>query len=509
MRHSILRRVLGAAALLLLIGAPCPAREQSAPPTEQPSLKDRLAAHLAQPRFAAATWGIKILSLDTGKTVFEHNARKLLQPASNAKLYSGALALDRFGPGYQIRTSLYASQKPDESGTLEGDLLVYGRGDPSFAVRFEGVAYTNLLDPLAQSLVAAGVKRIRGDLVGDESFFRGPPYGSGWAWDDLQYYYGAAVSALTVQDNVVDLEFKPGAAPGAPCQFTAWPPLSELVFVNRTVTVQKGDKRSLDPQRLPGQVTVLLTGQMPVDDKGRWEGASEPRPAHWFLMLFHQALARQGIEVSGRLRTVDWLDRETQSVDYSKLVELGSARSRPMSEIIAKMMKPSQNLYAQLLLLQAGKLREKPADASQTTEEFGLAELNQFLTEAGVPKGEALLEEGSGLSRGTRVTPNATVILLQFMARHRFAEEFRAALPIAGVDGSLRLRFNGTAAENNVRAKTGSFRWVNTLSGYVTTRRGEHLAFSLMLNGYGAAAARADLDEIVVKLAEMDQAVAE
>jgi D-alanyl-D-alanine carboxypeptidase/D-alanyl-D-alanine-endopeptidase (penicillin-binding protein 4) len=509
MRHFNDLRPLAAVTVLLLIAPRCPAREPPAAPAQRATLADRLDGHLAQPRFAGATWGIKIVSLDTGKTVYEHNARKLLQPASNAKLYSGALALDRLGPDYRIRTSLSAAQKPDASGILEGDLLVYGRGDPSFAVRFEGVAYTNLLDPLAQSLVAAGVKRIRGDLIGDESYFRGPPFGSGWSWDDLQYYYGAAVSALTVQDNVVDLEFKPGANPGDPCRFTAWPPLSELVFINRTVTTQQGTRRSLDPQRLPGQVTVILTGQMPVDDQGRWEGASVPRPAHWFLMLFQQALTRHGIEVSGKLRTVDWREREKQPVDYPKLVELGSVLSPPMSELVAKMMKPSQNLYAQLLLLQAGKLREKPENASQTSEELGLAELNQFLAEAGIPKGEAVLEEGSGLSRGTRVTPNATATLLQHMAQHRYAEAFRATLPIAGVDGSLRSRFKGTAAEKNVRAKTGSFRWVNTLSGYVTTKGGESLAFSLMLNGHGGASARADLDEIAVMLAEMNSAVAE
>jgi D-alanyl-D-alanine carboxypeptidase/D-alanyl-D-alanine-endopeptidase (penicillin-binding protein 4) len=225
-------------------------------------------------------------------------------------------------------------------------------------------------------------------------------------------------------------------------------------------------------------------------------------------MLFKEALARQGISVAGSLRTVNWLQRASEPLDYSSLVELGSVESRPMSDLVLKMMKPSQNLYAQSLLLQAGARRHRAENRSQSTESLGLEEMNQFLAEAGVPKGDAFLEEGSGLSRGTRVTAHATVTLLQYMARHRYAAAFRDALPIAGVDGSLKTRLKGTAAENNARAKTGSFRFVNTLSGYVNTKGGERLVFSLMLNNYDGSGARADLDTLVEMLAEADREAA-
>ena len=149
-------------------------------------LQTRLGEHLGQPRFAAAFWGVKIVSLDSGKTLFEHNAGKLLKPASNAKLFTGALALDRLGPEYRIKTSFYAAARPDSDGTLHGDLIVYGRGDPSFAARFNGGDYGKSLEPLVATLTATRVKRIEGDLIGDESYFRGPPFGSSWTWDDLQ-----------------------------------------------------------------------------------------------------------------------------------------------------------------------------------------------------------------------------------------------------------------------------------------------------------------------------------
>src|SRR5438552_7770569 len=206
-------------------------------------LQTRINDHVGQPRFASALWGVKIVSLDSGKALFEHNARKLLKPASNAKLFSGALALDRLGPDYRIETSCCAAGKPDGQGTLHSDLIIYGRGDPSFAARFNGGDSGKSLDPLVTALVAAGIKRIEGDLVGDESFFRGPPFGSSWTWDDLQNYYGAEVSALSQEDNVVDLVFNSGPKIGEPCLIVARPDTPFLNFINRTKTGDKGSKR--------------------------------------------------------------------------------------------------------------------------------------------------------------------------------------------------------------------------------------------------------------------------
>ena len=158
---------------------------------------------LSQPRFEAALWGVKIVSLDTGKTLFEHNAGKLLSPASNVKLYTVALALDRLGPDYRIRTSLYAKTRPEPGGALQGDVIVYGRGDPTINARLHGGDILKALEPLAAALTNAGVKRIAGDLVGDTSFFRGPEFGSGWAWDDQEHDYGAEISSLTINNNTL------------------------------------------------------------------------------------------------------------------------------------------------------------------------------------------------------------------------------------------------------------------------------------------------------------------
>jgi hypothetical protein len=205
---------------------------------------------------------------------------------------------------------------------------------------------------------------------------------------------------------------------------------------------------------------------------------------------------------------VNWLDRQVTPINLGKWVGLGSVASPPLTTILPKMMKSSQNLYAHLLLLQVGARARAPETLNQTTEDVGLTELQSFLATAGVRHGEVLLEEGSGLSRGALVTPNATVALLRYMHRHRAAETFRNALPIAGVDGTLRNRMKGTAAAGNVNAKTGTLRYVNSLSGYVKTKAGENLVVSLMLNNYAGEGARAALDAIVVMLAESEAAFA-
>ncbi|NBR86503.1 MAG: D-alanyl-D-alanine carboxypeptidase/D-alanyl-D-alanine-endopeptidase [Verrucomicrobia bacterium] len=463
------------------------------------ALRSNLTARVEHPRLAAAQLGVKVVSLDTGKTLFEHDAGKLLKPASNAKLYTGALALDRLGPQFRIRTSCYAAAKPDANGTLTGDLTIYGRGDFSMAARFHGGDYTKSLEPLVDALAAAGIKRITGDLVGDESFFRGPPYGSAWTWDDLNYYYGAEVSALTHEDNVVDLVFKP-AALGQPVTFTAKPATQFLKFINRTTTVASGGKRSIELYRPLAQNNVYLHGSLPADDKGLTDAMPVPHPAEWFLMQLIEALAKRGIHADGKWRTRNWLDAEAAPVDYGRQVEVAFTESRPVSELVEKMMKPSQNLYAQLLLLQVGARTAKPG---QTTEEAGLAEMQKFLAEAGVKRGSVLLEEGSGLSRGCLLMPEATVQLLRHMDTHPAAAAYRASLPIAGVDGSLKSRFTGTAAARNLLAKTGSLRYVSSLSGHVTTAAKERLVFSIMLNAYTgtAVSSREVIDELAVLLA--------
>jgi D-alanyl-D-alanine carboxypeptidase/D-alanyl-D-alanine-endopeptidase (penicillin-binding protein 4) len=478
------------------------------------SLRARIAAHISQARFAPAAWGLKIVSLDTDKTIFEHNPQKYFNPASNAKLYSAALALAKLGTDFRIRTSLYSSARPDTSGTLKADLIVYGRGDPTMTARLNGGEYLKGFDPLIAKLVSAGVRRVEGDLVGDESYFAGPPFGSGWEWDDLQAYYGAEVSALTIDDNAVDLFVKPAERVGMPCRITVGPPTSFVTLINRTQTAPKGTETRIVVYRPVGENLIYVSGRLAISSNSGYYGSvAVHNPAGLFVSLLKDALASHGIVVTGRTRVLDWKYREVTPLDLGKLIELGSVESMPLGDIVRETLKPSQNLYAQLLLLQVGNRgrqggtvintsdpdpaslataaakMESPAvpNDSRTDEETGVELMQEFLSKIGVRKGDVLLEEGSGLSRRDVITPDATVSLLSYMNRSPWAELYRNALPIAGVDGTLQNRMKGTPAAGNVHAKTGTLRYVYSLSGYVTTAAGERLAFSIMLNNYYTA----------------------
>lgn len=454
--------------------------------------------------------GVKVVSLDNGRIVFEENAGKLLRPASNMKIYTVATALDRLTPDYRFNTSVFASSKPDSSGVIRGDLRVYGRGDPTFAARFNNGDYFKAIDDLAARIVSAGVKRVEGDLVGDETYFTGPKYGSGWEWEDLTWYYGAEVTPLSINDNALDLFVKPGLAVGQPALITTGPPDPLLTIVNRVTTSAKGVRRDIAIHRGLNENTITITGSIPLEDRGYTGGIGISHPALLFVYLLRNSLAQKGVTITGKSRvTGEVAIPSVSSVPSVAQEEIVSFQSPSFSSIAAQTLKPSQNLYTELILRTLGKLSPPPPTftiSNPTSEQLGLEAIRSFLKTAGIRPEALVLDDGSGLSRGDMITAEATVQLLTFMSRHRFANVFRDALPIAGVDGTLRNRMKGTPAENNLRAKTGSLSSAASLSGYVTTAAGEKLAFAIMVNNYprDVDARAACIDPIAVLLASFN-----
>ena len=485
--------------------APTPTASPAVSVTPQPSsavqasslaeLQSKISDILAQPELAPAMVGVKAVSLDTGQVVYEKNAEKLLRPASNMKLYTVAAALDRLTPDYRFITSVYASTRPDSTGLVHGDLTIYGRGDPSIAARFNNGDYFKGIDDLATRIVAAGVKRVEGDLVGDESYFVGPKYGAGWNWEDLTWYYGAEVTPLTANDNALDLFVKPGTAVGQPALITTGPPDPLLKIDNQVKTIAKGSRRELSVYRGLGDDTIIIKGNIPIDDRGYTGGIGISHPGLLFVYLLRSTLAQKGVVITGtsRLRATPSQPAQITGVTIATAgaaalqQEIATLQSPPFSIIAAQTLKPSQNLYTELILRTLGKLSPPSATTSnlaQTSEELGLEAVKSFLRGAGITPESLSLDDGSGLSRNDMITAEASVQLLTFMSRHRYAGVFRDALPIAGVDGTLRNRMRGTPAANNVRAKTGSLSSAASLGGYLTTAAGERLAFSIMVNNY-------------------------
>jgi D-alanyl-D-alanine carboxypeptidase/D-alanyl-D-alanine-endopeptidase (penicillin-binding protein 4) len=480
--------------------SPTPDRAQARAAATSRSLVElqaRITAILRKPELAAATIGIKVTSLETGRVLFEENADKLLRPASNMKLYTVAAALDRLTPDYRFVTSVFANKKPNDDGVVKGDLIIYGRGDPSIAARFNSGDYFKGIDNLATQIAAAGVKKVEGDLVGDDTYFTGPQYGAGWEWEDLTWYYGAEVSALTVNDNALDLSVKPGPKVGAPALITTGPPDPLLRITNKVVTGAKGSKRDLNAYRGLASDELVIKGSVALDDKGYTGGIGISQPALLFSYLLRASLEQHGVKIKGRTRTID--NRSGGSLiprPPANLVALNTGlepveivrmQSVPFSAIAAQTLKASQNLYTEIILRTLGTvvlLPVNPPSTDNTSETNGLEIVKAFLKEAGIPPSSLVLSDGSGLSRNDMVTAEATVELLSYMHSHRYASVFRDALPIAGVDGTLRNRFKGTAAENNLRAKTGTLSSATSLSGYVRDAAGEELAFSIMVNNY-------------------------
>jgi D-alanyl-D-alanine carboxypeptidase/D-alanyl-D-alanine-endopeptidase (penicillin-binding protein 4) len=489
------RRALAVYLLLCFSLAAVAQQPKPAPATAPKTLAElqtRIQEILAKPELSPAMVGIKVVSLDTGRVLIEEHADKLLRPASNMKLYTVAAALDRLSPDYRIVTSVYAATRPDSYGVVRGDLTIYGRGDPSIAARFNNGDYFKGIDDLATRIVAAGVKRVEGDLVGDESYFVGPKYGAGWNWEDLTWYYGAEVTPLAVNDNALDLFIKPGPAVGQPALITTGPPDPLLTVVNKVITSAKGVRREISIRRGLGENTITITGSIPLEDRGYSGGIGISHPALLFVYLLRTSLAQKGVVITGKSRATGEAQPAMISgvpvagTNGSLQNEIATLQSPPFSMIASQTLKPSQNLYTELILRTLGKVTPiiNSSNLPQTSEELGLEAVKSFLKTVGIRPEALSLDDGSGLSRNDMITAEASVQLLTFMSKHRYATVFRDALPIAGVDGTLRNRMKGTPAENNLRAKTGSLSSAASLGGYMTTAAGEKLAFSIMVNNY-------------------------
>ena len=499
--------------VLGLGGAVAPGAASEAPPSTLTELQSRLATRLAASRAPGAAWGIEVVSLTSGKVWFATNASRLFVPASNTKLFTGALALDQLGTNHQAITHLLTTAPLDGSGRLEGDLWVRGEGDSMLAGRYRGGGWKRGIQPVVEAVKKAGVKHIDGGLLAEVSAFRGPAVGSGWNWEDLSGSDAPAVSPLTFNNNCVRISVSPGAAVGRSATIRTDPPWATvsssagdpplMVMASRVTTMETNRETGLHWEITPGSPRITVSGSISIDAGVEVNEVPVISPAAYFLRALREGLAAEGIEVAGRLR----VPAEEPEWDLGHglpvwRTELGTVVSPPLPVRLREMMKPSDNLHAQLLLLSVGA-HARPAAGSlhaETTEAAGIRAMEGFLGGLGLRRTEFFLEEGSGLSRKNAVSPHAVVTLLTRMHRHPARREWIESLPVGGVDGSLKLRFTQAPLKGNVRAKTGSLQHVAALSGYVTTVAGEPLAFSILVNeflGESGASARREIDSIV------------
>ncbi len=509
-----------------------PARSGSATREADAQLARAIDKAIDEGEFTSARWGVHVVSLRDGRVLYARHAGELFIPASNMKLYTTAVALDLLGADYRWRTSVFAAA-PDASGTVAGDIVLYGRGAPALRSR-DTRAGPSHLSALAEELYRRGVRRVRGGIVGDESYFRGEMLGDGWLWQDAQWYYGAQASALSIDDNEMTVSVAPGVKVNDPAVVTLIPASDDVHVTNDMKTVERGARPAIGITRETSSNEVRVWGEFPAGGNAYSVRLSVYRPALRAARLFREALRARGIEVNGEARVIDARTMSDNArLDTSHAVELAAVSSQPLGEVVRETDKESLNLQAELILRAIGKERggggitsgnnnasvpANPADAATTpdtanaprsrnTDEAGLAVVRRWLEEqAGARVENLALHDGSGLSRLDLITPEATTRLLARMSHTASADIFRDALPVAGLDGTLAYRLRGTPAANKVEAKTGSLTYVNALSGYAQTADGEPLAFSIICNDNTrpASSTRA-IDSIAALLASYPQ----
>jgi len=440
---------------------------------------DRLRAEfdeiLADPAFANAHWGVMVQSVETGEVLYRRNARKLFMPASNVKLVTGSVALTRLGPDFRFRTNVAACGTIDEAaGTLNGDLLIVGGGDPAISGRFSEGDPVGTFRAWADTLKGRGITRINGNVVGDDDLFDDTHVGPGWAWDNLGLSYSAEIGALLLNEGTIRLRVAPGESAGERAHVVLEPQTEYLDLDNMAYTTADSTGVGVWAARRPLSTEAELGGRIWLGTNSVTRTIPPHDPTMYFVTVLLETLEAEGIDVSG-----EPVDRDDYDGSCAARNDLFVHESPPLEEILVPFLKDSQNQIGEMLLRYFG------AAATDTGSVFtGRRVAKSVLTRWGIPDDSYVYFDGSGLSRYNYLAPEAIVRLLRAMAVSADFDAFYNALSIAGVDGTLRGRFVGTAGEGNVRAKTGSVSNARTLSGYVTSADEELFVFSILTNNF-------------------------
>jgi D-alanyl-D-alanine carboxypeptidase/D-alanyl-D-alanine-endopeptidase (penicillin-binding protein 4) len=459
--------------------------------------RSRIESLLNSPHAQRGYWGILIANRDTGEILYSQNEDHFFTPASNAKIFTTALALATLGSDYRFRTTLESPGIVSPDGQLSGNLILVGRGDPDLSNRkfpYDKRAEADgpvdrILGEMADAAVAKGLKSVDGDIVADDSYFPYDPYPAGWNVGDVFFRFGAPIGAIAINDNMVSVTMRAGASTTDPPTMTINPGGAADTFGMELSTAASSDKSGFAVVRQPGTNFLLLRGAISPGHAPMRIDIAMPDPAKTAAAELKALLEARGVRISGGIRAQHGpppvttasgdpvlLPTDT-SANVPNLTVLAEHLSPPLIETVRVTNKVSQNLHAELLLRAVG--REKIGVGSTAA---GLKAERDFLRTAGVADGDVVLSDGSGLARDDLVTPRAAVTLLQWIAREPWGAAFLSTLPVAGVDGTLENRMKNSAATGLVQAKTGAEDHARGLSGYATTRGGDYLAFSIFVN---------------------------
>jgi D-alanyl-D-alanine carboxypeptidase/D-alanyl-D-alanine-endopeptidase (penicillin-binding protein 4) len=478
----------------------------SAAPHTRAALTRAIDSMVNAPEFRTTNWGVLIVDPLASDTLYALNSTKLFIPASNQKLVSSSVILEQLGPEYRFRT-IIAARGPVAEQTISGDLAVIGRGDPTASDHMKGDAMLPLRE-IADSLWQRGIRRITGNVVAVGNAFPGPVAGFGWAWDALDGTSFAGVDELLFNEGLSTLRIRPGMNAGDAAIIETKPSKTFPIVRNAVTTIApiatpaatggRGGGRGGRGGGSGTRVTayhdtltqeIVVRGQVALGDSAGVTIAQHDPDAAYVAALM-EALRDKGITVGGQTGTP-----ESEHAD-----SLFTIMSVPLKEILPAVLKPSQNQIAEVFLRTIGLER-----TGIGTADSGRRVVERQFTEWKIPSDGYVVRDGSGLSRNDLISPEAVVGILDVMRRSPNFDLFFQSLPIAGVDGTIRTRMKGTAAEGNLHAKTGTLSMVRSLSGYVRTADNRLLEFSILCNNWLAPQASVDkvADAIGVALAEL------
>ncbi len=450
----------------------------------------------ANPLSKRAIVGIYVVDLDTHKVLYARNADKFFVPASNMKLFTTALALTRLGPDHSLTTRMITDGS--------GNLVLVGGGDPSlsgreYPYRKEAVNRPPLstLEQLVDQAVTEGLQQVDGNIIGDDTFYPWDPYPPNWSQDDALGSDGAPVSALTVNDNVISLRIRAGEKAGEPVEITPWPSFEYFAIDNRIVTGEARSVRRIQVSHSQGSRQVMLSGSIPAGSPLIAENVAVDDPALFAACALYEVLARRGIPVHGVP-----LARHRTAGDAQSLIEgrvWATRTSPPLSQLLQMTDKVSQNLHAELMLREVARVKD-----GEGTREAGVRLLTSLMHEIGAASEEIRVDDGSGLSRNAEVTPHIVTRLLSYMFVSDYKDIWMSLLPVGGQDGTLAHRLCCTSESRNILAKTGSLSRASALSGYAESATRGKLAFSILINNFGARSqeVQAWIDKIALALIE-------
>ncbi|OQA20421.1 MAG: D-alanyl-D-alanine carboxypeptidase DacC precursor [bacterium ADurb.Bin363] len=438
-------------------------------------------------------FSLYIKVLKRGDIIYDYNSSLSLAPASNMKVLTTAAALSKLGSNFSFDTNVYGKVQND---TITSDLILYSNGDPTYCVEFYKPP-TKVFRSIAQKLYSMGIRTVKGDVLGDDSFFDRQLRGKGWKEEYQFEAYSAEVSPLSLNENVIDLKVSPGKDYYLPGIVTIFPYAGIIEVINQTKTSET--TQSISVERLKDSNKIIVSGWIPYDYSCVETYVNVHNPALYTTSAFARILKEEGIKLNGTVRLIG-IPAEIRKKDVCGL--LCVHKSPPLPAVISYINKKSDNLSAEMLLKTLGGVT-----FGQGSAENGSSVVKDFLREVGVDTSGLVMADGSGLSPEDRVTSKLLVDVLSYMYFSPDGKAFVDSFSMAGVDGTLRKRLRGTPAEGNLKGKTGTISGVSALCGYVSTSYGQTIVFSILSNDIPEGAAKDAEDRIVQILASCPEEI--